>query len=167
LYHGQVAEEPDEARKLAMELDRPQAIKDIQGAVNYLIARDDVTPKKAGVVGFCMGGGLSAMMAYQGKNVGAAVIYYGNVRDLSTDEVVSQVSVPLMGNFGEADQGIPVDTVEAAEAKLKELGKTADFYIYPGAPHAFFNDDRPHIYHEEAAKHSWQRTLSWFRQHLK
>jgi carboxymethylenebutenolidase len=39
LYRGQVALEPDEARKLRMELEDTRAIKDIQGAVNHLLAQ--------------------------------------------------------------------------------------------------------------------------------
>ena len=166
LYHGQVTEEPDEARKLAMALERPRVIKELQGAVDYLIALDEVSPKQVGVMGFCMGGGMAAGMAYLGQHVGAAVVFYGNVRDLADDEIATQVSAPLMGNFGGDDQGIPVDTVAAAEAKLQALGKTVDFHIYPGAPHAFFNDTRPHIYHEAAAKDAWQRTLGWLRRYL-
>ena len=165
LYRGQVADEPDDARKLAMELDRPHAIKDIQGAVNYLIAQPYATHDKAGVMGFCMGGGLTAMMAYMGTNVGAGVIFYGNVRELATDEIASKVSVPLMGNFGEDDGGIPVDVVEAAETTLKQHGKTVDFHIFPSAPHAFFNDDRP-AYREAAANVAWERTLNWLHKHL-
>jgi carboxymethylenebutenolidase len=165
LYRGQIADEPDDARKLAMELDRPHAIKDIQGAVNYLIAQPYVALDKAGVMGFCMGGGLTAMMSYMGTNVGAGVIFYGNVRELATDEIASKVSVPLMGNFGEDDGGIPVDVVEAAETTLKQHGKTVDFHIFPAAPHAFFNDDRP-SYRESAANAAWDRTLGWLHKHL-
>jgi carboxymethylenebutenolidase len=165
LYRGAVASEPDDARKLAMELDRPQAIKDIQGAVDYLMSRSDVAPKNIGVMGFCMGGGLTAMMAYQGRHVGAAVIFYGNIRELATDVVASQVSAPLMGNFGEADSGIPVDTVQAAEQKLRALGKICDFKVYPDAPHAFFNNERA-SYREDAARDAWARTTGWLRQYL-
>lgn len=165
LYRGAVADEPDDARKLAMELDRPQAIKDIQGAVTYLVAQNYVAPHKVGVVGFCMGGGLSATMAYQGQQVGAAVVFYGNVRDLMNADTASRVSVPLLGNFGEADGGIPVDVVQAAEQTLRQQGKTVDFHIYPEAPHAFFNDERA-SYRADAAKDAWNRTLSWFRRHL-
>jgi len=165
LYRGAVAAEPDDARKLAMELDRPKAIKDIQGAVNYLIAQRFIAPKKAGVVGFCMGGGLAATMSHLGMDVGAAVVFYGNVRDLANDEVAREVSAPLMGNFGEADAGIPVDLVRAVEQKLKQHGKTCDFKIFPDAPHAFFNDERE-AYREAAAKDAWNRTVGWFRQYL-
>jgi carboxymethylenebutenolidase len=165
LYRGREAAEPDEARKLAMELDRPRAIKDIQGAVNYLIAQPFVEPKRAGVVGFCMGGGLALMMAWMGKDVGAVVVFYG--RGELDDETAQKVSAPILGLFGEADQGIPVETVRANERKLKAHNKAAEFVIYPGAPHAFFNDERPHIYRREAAEDAWKRTLAWFRRYLK
>ncbi len=36
LYHGAVATEPDEARKLAMAMQLDAAMRDIQGAINYL-----------------------------------------------------------------------------------------------------------------------------------
>jgi carboxymethylenebutenolidase len=165
LYRGQVALEPDEARKLAMELTHPRAIQDIQGAVTYLLAQPIVEPKKAGVVGFCMGGGLTLLMSHAGKNLGAAVVFYG--RGELDDATAAQVAVPLLGLFGEADQGIPVETVRANERILKAHGKTSEFVIYPGAPHAFFNDDRPHIYYKEAAEDAWRRTLAWFREYLR
>jgi carboxymethylenebutenolidase len=59
LYHGRVVSEPDEARKEAMGLDRERAAKEIDGAVAYLRSQPYVSPKKIGVVGFCMGGGLA------------------------------------------------------------------------------------------------------------
>lgn len=59
LYHGQAADEPDEARKLAMALDRERAVQEILAASRFLRSLDEVTPKKIGVVGWCMGGGLA------------------------------------------------------------------------------------------------------------
>jgi carboxymethylenebutenolidase len=165
LYRGQVAKEPDEARKLRMELDHPRAIRDIQGAVDYLIAQPFVQPKQVGMIGFCMGGGLSLQMSHEGRNLGAVVVFYG--RGELDDQTASAVSVPVLGIFGEADEGIPVAGVRANERKLKEHGKTAEFIIYPGAPHAFFNDTRPHIYHKEASEDAWKRTLAWYREHLR
>ncbi|MEP7286434.1 MAG: dienelactone hydrolase family protein, partial [Chloroflexota bacterium] len=78
LYRGEVAQEPAEAQKLAMALIMDQAIKDIQGAADYLTAQDFVGPKKAGIVGFCFGGGLAWQMAWNGKdNIGPIVAFYG------------------------------------------------------------------------------------------
>lgn len=165
LYHGKVANEPDDARQLAMAMERPRAIKDIQGAVDYLRTLPNVSPKKIGVVGFCLGGGLSMMMSYLGEHIGATVVFYGGGITMDDDNT-PQVSAPLLGIFGEADGGIPVDQVKLNEAKLHEHGKTAEFHIYPNAPHAFFNDSRPHTYVKEAAEDAWQKTLAWFEKYL-
>jgi carboxymethylenebutenolidase len=105
-------------------------------------------------------------MAHKGHHVGAAVIFYGGLNGLDTVDVARDVRAPLMGNFGGDDQGIPIDVVQKAADTLFDLGKAVDFKIYPGAPHAFFNDTRPHIYHEAASQDAWVRTLAWFRQYV-
>ena len=165
LYRGQVAEEPNDAQKLAMEMDRDQALKDIQGAVNYLLAQPFVIPRQAGVMGFCMGGGLASMMSFQGQNVGAVVVFYGG-RGEWTDEAVEAMSAPLLGLYGEADQSIPLSMIENNRAKLQAHGKPHEIVIYPGAPHAFFNDERL-SYRPEAAEDAWKRTVGWFHQYLR
>ena len=163
LYRGKVAQEPDEARKLVMEFNQEQAVKDIQGAVNYLVAQPFVVPKKAGVMGFCMGGGLAAMMSYKGHDVGAVAVFYGG-RDW-TDEVVASISAPFLGLYGEADQSIPLSTIEDLRHKLQAHHKPHEIVVYPGAPHAFFNEERP-SYRPEAAEDAWKRTLDWLRRYL-
>lgn len=165
LYRGQVATEPDEARKLAMEMVRDDAIRDIQMAVDYLRKQDNVMPKSIGVMGFCMGGGLAAWMSLLGEHVGAVSVFYGRLP--ITPENASDVKAAFMGNFGEADGGIPVAGVREVEALLQQAGKTVDIKVYDDAPHAFFNDTRPSSFRETEADDAWQRTLSWFRTHLR
>jgi carboxymethylenebutenolidase len=164
LYRGEIAEEPDDARRLAMELELDQALLDIQGAVNYLTAQPDAEPKHAGVVGFCMGGRLTMMMSYRGENVGAAVVFYGGGVQPSDDDLRA-ISAPLLGIYGEADAGIPVDRIQEWDAKLDAFGKTHEIIIYPDAPHAFFNNERP-SYRPEASADAWKRTLDWLSKHL-
>jgi carboxymethylenebutenolidase len=77
LYHGEKAEEPDEAQKLAMALDRERAVAEIVAAVHYLQQTEAVAPGKVGVVGWCMGGGLALSTAAASDLVGAAVAFYG------------------------------------------------------------------------------------------
>lgn len=164
LYRGQVALEPDEARKLAMEMDRERAVVDIQGAVNYLITQAFVVPKQVGIVGFCMGGGLALWMASAGQNVGAVTVFYGGRGEVD-DETARKISAPILGIYGEKDEGIPLDMVRRNEQKLREHGKTIEIMIYPDAPHAFFNDTRA-AYRPEAAADAWQKMLTWFRRYL-
>jgi carboxymethylenebutenolidase len=164
LYRGQVAKEPDEARKLAMALEFPKALVDIQGAVDYLLAQPFVQPKKVGVVGFCMGGRLSGYAAINGRNLDAVVAFYG-VTELS-DEDAAKISAPLLMIYGENDQSYPPELIAKNVNTLKQAGKVYDSRTYLGAPHAFFNDTRPHIYQKLAAEDAWQETLKWFRQYL-
>lgn len=164
LYRGQVALEPDEAKKLAMDLERESALGDIQAGVDYLLAQDYVVPKSIGIMGFCMGGSLSAWMATRGEGVGACVVFYGSFRD-DVESAVPLVKVPLLGIFGAEDAGIPVESVKLLATLLANHGKVCDINIYDGAPHAFFNDTRP-AYRVEAAKDAWDKTLMWFEKYL-
>ncbi|NWF67593.1 MAG: dienelactone hydrolase family protein [Chloroflexi bacterium] len=164
LYRGKIAAEPDEARKLAMELNHDTAVKDIQGAVNYLRDLPQVQPKQIGVMGFCMGGGLAGQMAFRGEHVGAVVMFYGGRLRL-TDSDAAAVTAPVLGIYGEQDQSISPETIQNNESMLKKYQKPCEFIIYPGAPHAFFNDTRA-SYRPEAAADALQRTLTWFKKYL-
>lgn len=163
LYRGKSASEPDEARKLAMELERDRAVMDIAGAAHYLRSLPEVSPKKVGVVGWCMGGGLAFAVAHATNDFSAAVGFYGRPPG---DEETARINCPVMGLFGEKDGGIPPQVAEAFRASLAKHSKTHAVHVYPGAPHAFFNDSRPHIYKADAAQDAWRRTLDWFAQHL-
>ncbi len=163
LYHGQVSTEPDEARKLAMALDRARAVAEIQAAAKYLIGLEAVAPKKIGTVGFCMGGGLSLSTAAQGQDIGAAIAFYG--RPLDANDVAT-LRVPVLGLYGELDQGLPVEAVRAFKNELRKWNVPHEVIIYPNAQHAFFNNTRPQAYHAIAARDAWSRSLAWFRRYL-
>ena len=162
LYHGQVATEPDEARKLAMELSQPEAVKEIQQAIAFLQAQDNVSSDKVGVVGYCMGGGLVLQTALAEDDVSAGVVYYGS--PLSPDEA-KNVKAPIMTFLGTEDR-IPVEGVEAMHAGFDEAGIKNEYTIYDGAQHAFFNDTRESSYDPEASADAWPKTLAWFRDHV-
>lgn len=162
LYHGVVVSEPDEARKLVMELDMAAAIEEIRNAIDYLQAQNFVSGTKVGVVGFCMGGRLSLQTARAEPDLGAVVAFYGSPL---TPEEVTDVTAPVLGLYGSEDGGIPVSSVRAMEDALKQAGIDTEIQVYEGAGHAFFNDTRQ-SYHPEAAADAWQRTLAWFRRYL-
>lgn len=163
LYHGQAASEPDEARKLAMELDRDAAVAEIVAAMRYLERLERVAPKKVGVVGWCMGGSLTIATAAANPGCGAAVAFYGMPRSL---EIVPGIQCPVLGLFGEHDHGISLEQIHALDRALEKNGIAHEVHIYTGADHAFFNETRPQVYNTAAAQDAWQRTLGWFRTHL-
>lgn len=75
--------------------------------------------------------------------------------------------MPVLGLYGEADTGIPADDVKRFEAELRRTSSNVEFVLYPGAPHAFFSDDRPQAYQKAAAEDGWKRCLAFFDKHLK
>ncbi len=162
LYRGQATTEPDEARKLAMDLDRDSAAVDLQTSASYLLDQQDVKGPRVAAVGFCMGGGLALLVGCKSPAIGAVVDFYGRPLDRDT---LKELSCAVLGLYGEADQGIPPSEVEALKTNLAELSKTAEFHVYPEAPHAFFNDTRP-SYRPGPSADAWGRTLTFLRQNL-
>jgi carboxymethylenebutenolidase len=162
LYKGVVVTEPDEAQKLVMELDMQEAVREIGQAISYLLDREDVAGDEAGIVGFCMGGGLVLQTVAANDNVGAAVAFYGRTLEAAQ---ATQVNAPVLGLYGSEDSGIPVENVRAMEDAFQEAGVEHEIHIYDGAGHAFFNDTRQ-SYDTDAAEDAWTRTLDWFRSHL-
>jgi carboxymethylenebutenolidase len=163
LYHGKVTSEPDEAGKIMMTMKMEEAAKEMSGAVDYLLKSDSATGDKVGSVGFCMGGGLSLILATLKPQVGACVVYYGV---LPTQPDFAKIEGSVLGHFAEHDDWANPATARDLESKLKSLGKDVEFHIYPGTSHGFFNNTRPEVHDQAAAKQTWERTLAFYRKHL-
>jgi carboxymethylenebutenolidase len=168
LYHGAVVPlgEPNLAEKEMMKMDLAVVARDLAGALHALQARADVSPKKIGVVGFCMGGLLALSFASQaGDELGAAVSFY-SFGYQPTPEGVSAMQAPVLAIFASEDGSMPEEVRDRFRQMLAEHGKTFDIVVYQGADHAFFNDRRPEVYNASAAADAWQRTLDWFARYL-
>ena len=135
---------------------------DLLAATQYLRGRDDVEPDRIGAVGFCMGGGLAALLAVLDRKLRACVIFYGENPPLDR---VAEIRASVLGLYGGTDARI-TDTIPELEAAMRKAGRPFEHRIYPGAGHAFFNDGRKETYHAEAAADAWQRTLDFFGREL-
>ena len=165
MYHGESATSPDVAGKLMMALDIGRVEKDLRGAVDALLARDEVTSARVGTVGFCMGGQLSLYAACENRSVGACVVFYGIHPNVTPN--LPALAGPVLGFFAEQDAHVPPASARQLEADLKAAGKTTDFTIFEGADHAFFNDSRPDVYHAAYAATCWARMLAFYREHVR
>lgn len=167
LYGGESTTEPDAAGKLMMALNIERAAKDLTGAVDALLGRDETTGGGVGVVGFCMGGGLALWLAtLRPDAVKACVPFYGVIPWQAAQPDYSRLEGAVQGHYGDSDDFLPVDQVRALEQQLKGLGKDAEFHVYEGAGHAFLNDTRPEAYVEEAAQDAWNRTIDFLQKQL-
>lgn len=168
---GGVLHLPDIAavRKVADSVPDERVMADLDAIAAYAKKHPAAQVNRIGVTGFCRGGMYTLLFAAHSPEVKAAVAWYGQIRPAVTPgvrtvgplDVAARIKAPVLGLYGAEDLGIPVADVKAMEAALKTAGKTAEFVIYPGAPHAFFADYRP-SYRAEAAGDAWNRCIAWF-----
>jgi carboxymethylenebutenolidase len=146
-------------------------LEDVDATLDYLRDTAELPPNRVGIVGFCMGGSVTALAAAR-RRLGAAVSFYGGgvaegrfgMPPLA--ELAPEFVTPWLGLYGEQDRGIPVEQAEALRQAAALASVPTDLVIYPGADHGFHCDARPQVYHPEAAKDAWARTLDWFDEHL-
>jgi carboxymethylenebutenolidase len=81
-------------------------------------------------------------------------------------EMAPSLQTPWLGLFGDEDQGIPVDQVEALRRAAATAAVPSEIVRYPGAGHGFHCDARPDSYHRASAEDGWSRTLDWFERYL-
>ncbi len=134
---------------------------DLRAGVQYLRDHAAARSQRVGAIGFCMGGALSGLLACTEPSLAADVIYYGAS---PSAERVAGVRCPVLGIYGGDDARITGGVPAFAEA-MRAAGKSFDYHVYPGAPHAFFNDTRG-SYSVNAARDAWARTLAFFAGHL-
>lgn len=129
---------------------------------------------RVGVTGFCWGGRQTWLYAAHSRHIKAGVAWYGRVEGTQNAltpknpiDVAAQLNGPVLGLYGAADTGIPLEGVErmkTALAKGNAAAKASRFVVYPDMPHAFHADYRP-SYRKEAAEDGWARCLAWFKTH--
>ena len=161
LYHGATTKSPDEAGKLFMALNIGKAAADLRGAADALLARPEVSSRKLGVIGFCMGGQLALYAGAEFPDrIDSVVDFYGIHPSVRIDP--NRLRVPVLAHFAERDTSVKVADAESFVAKVRAAGGTIEAHFYP-ADHAFFNDTRPTVYDKEAAATAWSRTLAFLR----
>jgi carboxymethylenebutenolidase len=147
-----------------------ELLSDFDSTVAWAKAQGGDT-SRLGVIGFCRGGRTVREYAAHSPQLKAGVSFYGPLVDApnpvwpkSPTQLAPEMTVPVLGLYGEADTGIPVAAVEALKAALAENKKMAEFKIYPDAPHGFHADYRP-SYRKEAAEDGWNEMQAWFKKY--
>ena len=173
---GGVLHLPDQASVMQVINAVPdvRVMADLDAIVAYAKRLPSARDDRIGVTGFCRGGLYALLFAAHSREINAAVAWYGPIKPAKTPgirtagplDVAAQIKCPVLGLYGEADQGIPMADVREMEAALKAVGTTTEFIEYPGAPHAFNADYRP-SYRPEAAKDAWARCVAWLNKYLK
>jgi carboxymethylenebutenolidase len=170
LYHGELAahDEMDKASHLMQSMPPDRAGRDMSGAVDYLASHGAVTSKGIAVVGFCMGGMLSFIIAANRPDkVKAVAAFYGFPQgEMEPDW--TRLTATIRGHMAERDDFFSPDAARALEARLKAMGKNVTFTVHPGTGHAFM---APHnalgTFDEAKASEIWPETIAFLRDNLR
>jgi carboxymethylenebutenolidase len=169
LYHGELAahDEMDKAAQLMAQLPPDRAARDMSAAVDYLTNHEAVTGDALGVVGFCMGGMLSFLLATgRPDKVKALVPFYGFPQG-DTEPDWSKLEASVRGHMAENDDFFGPEAAHALEAKLQGMGKDVQFTVHPGTGHAFMATHNALGTRDEAlAEQIWPGAVAFLHEQL-
>lgn len=132
----------------------PGVMPDIEAAIQYAAQAG-----KVGMTGYCWGGLLAWRSACLLKGLAAVAPYYGGGMTVGA-ELARKPLCPVLCHFGDQDQHITLDTVEA----FKKAQPQVEVRIYP-ANHGF-NCEQRGSYDAPSAALARERTLAFFARHV-
>jgi len=141
-------------------LDVPQAVADAAAALAHLRSLPEASGGRAGIIGFCLGGGIAYLVAAQ-SDPDVAVCYYGSAISGALDRA-ADVTCPVLFEFGDADAYITAEQREAVHEAFGARPHT-EFHVHSGANHAFDNHNAAQFHHPEAAAQAWEETSTFLR----
>jgi carboxymethylenebutenolidase len=163
--------EPDMMTRIGRLRDA-EIVADVDATVAHVRALAGVTVTDVGILGFCMGGRVTYLMAASNPVFRAAAVFYGgNIMKAWGDgpapfALTAKIGCPLIGFFGGEDANPSPDDVAKIGAELDRLGKPRTFEMYEGAGHAFLNFMNPKTFREEPARDAWTKCLDFLDAHL-
>ncbi len=172
LFHRQPAQIPEGATRVGLLKD-DEIIADMNATLAHLKGLKEVAVGPVGIVGFCMGGRVSYLMAAANHEIKACTVFYGGNMFKQWGSLPSpfdrtkDINCPVIGFYGNEDTNPSPDDVNKIDAEMTRLGKPHEFHRYNGAAHAFQNFLDAARYRERPARGSWSEMLAFFALHLK
>lgn len=156
-------EEASKATEAIRDLDPQGMVDDVRAVLTEVSGRDDVDADKAGIIGFCFGGGVAWRVLTQEPRLKAGVPFYGPTPD---EDAVPNIQAPVLGIYGELDERITSQLPGIREA-MEKHGKEFSVVVLPDAQHAFHNDTNPDRYNPKAAEKAWRTAVDFLDDTLK
>ena len=116
--------------------------------LDHLRTVPEVSGGRAGIIGFCLGGGMAYLVAATSEP-DVAVCYYGSAIPGNLDKA-ADVHCPVLFHFGDADEYITAEQRAAVEKAFAGRSHT-EFHLHHGPNHAFDNHNAAMFHHPEAA----------------
>lgn len=136
------------------------SIRELKTALTFLAEQPGVDNTRLGAIGFCMGGSFAIAWACNDDRLKVIAPYYGRYpRPL---EAVARLC-PVVGSYPSGD--FTTADGQKLDVELNRYNIPHDIKIYSGARHSFFND-KGRAYDAAAAQDSWQRVMTFFKEHI-
>ena len=155
-------------------LDDSQIIQDVDATLSWMQSFPTIDSDRIGITGFCMGGRIAWLAAASMDTFKVVIPYYGGnlwvTRGNGANtpyDLANSIECPMLFHFGEIDENPSQDDMRKLDTELTRLGKSHEFYTYPGADHAFMDFEQPNRYNKQASDMSWPRTIGFLDRHLK
>jgi carboxymethylenebutenolidase len=159
----------DEIRPIVAKVPDKQVMSDLDATVDFAKASGRADARKLAITGFCWGGRVVWLYAAHNPNLKAGVAWYGRLVGDASEmtpkhpvDIAADLKAPVLGLYGGADAGIPVDTVEKMKAACAAAKKPCEITVYPDTPHAFHADYRP-SFREGPAKDGWAKLTAFLK----
>ena len=160
-------------RDIVAKVPDEQVMGDLDSSVAFVKGEGKADTAKLGITGFCWGGRIVWLYDAHNPAVKTGVAWYGPLARPAAPltpkdpvDIAKDLHGPVLGLYGGADPGIPLDSVEKMRAALKAAGTPpatkSEIITYPDTPHAFNADYRP-SYRKEPAEDGWKKALAWFK----
>jgi carboxymethylenebutenolidase len=171
LYHRQ----PDGGDMMTRigRLRDDEILADTDATIAHLRSLPEVRVGDLAVLGFCMGGRVTYLLAGARPAAwrAAGVFYGGNIMQAWGDgpspfDRTGQIACPVIGFFGLDDTNPSPADVDRIDAEMTRLGKPHEFHRYAGAGHAFLNFTNPDRYRKDQAADAWPKMLGFLQRHL-
>ena len=149
-----------------------EIVADVNATIGHVEHLPEVRVGKIGVIGFCMGGRVSYLMAGSNPSLRASGVFYGgNIMKPWGDgpapfALTHNIACPMIGFFGADDKNPSPDDVKQIDAELTRHSKAHEFHSYDGAGHAFLNFTNSAMYRETQAKDAWSKLIPFLKKHL-
>jgi carboxymethylenebutenolidase len=160
---------PEIIAKVVSKVPDAQVMADLDATVAWAKKSGQGNTSKLAITGFCWGGRIVWLYAAHNPDLKAGVAWYGRLITGTTElqtknpiDLVDSLKAPVLGLYGGADNGIPVESVEKMQEALKKADKPSEIVLYPDTPHGFNADYRP-TYRQDKAEDGWKRMLAWFK----
>lgn len=160
LYRGRIAKDSDEASQLMHQLAIEDGLDSIKNSIDAAALTYDLT--HFGITGYCMGGTFALRAACKLEGLSAAAPFYG---DIPEDDVLKELRIPTIFISGTRDGWITPQKVAGLEDATARYELPLHSVKYD-ADHAFFNDTRPEVYDQTAARDAWALVIAFFNDNL-